>query len=52
VGGPYAYIDFLAAIRDPTHSEHHTMLEWIGGSFDPAAFDLADVNERLAEIKA
>src|SRR5215813_7697583 len=32
VGGPHAYIDFLATIRDPTHSEHHTMLEWIGGS--------------------
>jgi transposase InsO family protein len=52
VGGPHAYIDFLAALKDPAHEEHTNMLEWIGGSFDPLAFDLADVNERLAPITA
>jgi hypothetical protein len=40
VGGPHAYFDFLAAIRDPTHEEHHTPLESIGGSFDPIAPDM------------
>lgn len=52
VGGPHAYMDFIAAIKDPVHEEHATMLEWIGGSFDPTAFDMNLVNERLAAIKA
>jgi Plasmid pRiA4b ORF-3-like protein len=52
VGGPHAYFDFLAAIRDPIHEEHRTLLEWIGGSFDPVAFSIDDINERLSFIKA
>jgi hypothetical protein len=51
VGGPGAYFDFLAVIKDPTHEEHHSMLQWAGGSFDPVAFNIADTNERLATIK-
>lgn len=51
VGGPNAYFDFLAAIKDPTHEEHTTMLDWAGGSFDPGAFNITDINERLAIIK-
>jgi hypothetical protein len=52
VGGPYAYFDFVASIRDPTDVEHSSNLQWVGGSFDPSAFDLAEVNERLAAFKA
>ncbi len=51
VGGIWSYPDFLEAIRDPEHPEHDEMLEWIGGSFDPEAFDLEDVNDQLAQIK-
>jgi len=51
VGGPHAYLDFLVALRDPTHEEHASMTAWIGASFDPSAFEITDVNERLAEIK-
>ena len=43
VGGETGYEDFLAAIRDPKHEEHDSYLEWCGGSFDPAEFDLACV---------
>jgi len=28
------------------------MLEWVGGSFDPKAFSLEDINEWLSDIKA
>jgi hypothetical protein len=35
----------------PRGEEHESMKRWIGRPFDPAAFDLAEVNERLAEIK-
>ena len=51
VGGPHAYFDFLAALGNPVHEEHVSLREWIGGSFNPAAFDLAQTNERLADIK-
>jgi hypothetical protein len=51
VGGPDSYFEFLAAIKDPAHEERISMLQWIGGSFDPVAFDITDVNERLAAIK-
>jgi Plasmid pRiA4b ORF-3-like protein len=51
VGGVDAYIDFLDAIRNPAHEEHASMLEWIGGGFDPLTFDLDETNERLSEIK-
>jgi hypothetical protein len=39
VGGPFGYADFLKAIGDPHHAEHGAMLEWVGGRFDPHAFD-------------
>ncbi len=47
-GGVLGYREFLETIRDPTHEEHEAMLEWVGGSFDPEAFDLAAVNRALA----
>lgn len=51
VGGAYGYLEFLEAIGDPNHKEHATMLEWIGGSFDPAAFDNDQANARLSTIR-
>jgi Plasmid pRiA4b ORF-3-like protein len=51
VGGYPGYAEFLEALKDPAHEEHANMLRWVGGSFDPAAFDLAEVNERLTAIK-
>jgi hypothetical protein len=50
VGGPWGYDGFLAAITDPAHPEHEQYREWMGGVFDPAAFDLDEVNEALAEL--
>jgi hypothetical protein len=50
-GGPYGYEEFLEVINDPKNEEHDAMLEWCGGSFDRTAFDLAEVNETLAEFK-
>jgi len=51
VGGPPGYVEFLQAISDPKHDEHQDLLEWCGGSFDPIAFRLEDVNDRLRQIK-
>ena len=46
-GGIYGYYDFVAAVSDPNHPEHAQMTEWIGGPWDPAAFDIEAVNLRL-----
>ena len=46
-GGIAGYADFLAAIRTPRHPEHESMLDWIGGEFDPEAFDLGEINAVL-----
>ena len=50
-GGAWGYEEFLAAIRDPNHEEHAEMLEWVGGSFDPEAFDLDQLNQDLADYR-
>lgn len=47
VGGIWGYYEFLEAIQDPDHPEHEDYLEWIGGEFDPEAFDLEAVNQGL-----
>jgi hypothetical protein len=51
VGGVWGYDSFLEAIRDPDHPEHDDMLEWIGGEFDPEAFDLDEINAALKGIR-
>ncbi len=51
VGGVWGYAEFLEAIADPEHEEHEMYLEWIGGEFDPEAFDLEAVNRDLRRLK-
>jgi hypothetical protein len=41
VGGPWGYAGFVEAIQDEGHERHEELLEWVGGSFDPEAFDPA-----------
>ena len=50
VGGVWGYENFLKAIHDPEHEEHEDYLNWIGGEFDPEAFDLDEVNDRLQRM--
>jgi hypothetical protein len=51
VGGIWGYYMFLEAIQDPEHPEHEDYLEWIGGEFDPEAFDLDEANEALRALR-
>ena len=51
VGGPPGYEEFLVALADPNHSEHWLLNEWIGSSFDPAAFSVDEVNERFSSAE-
>jgi hypothetical protein len=50
-GGIWGYAGFLEAIHDPQHPEHEEMLEWVGGEFDPEAFDRDEVNIALQNLK-
>ena len=50
-GGAWGYGDFLAAVQNPTHESHEEMLEWVGGEFDPEAFDIEAVNKELATVR-
>jgi hypothetical protein len=50
-GGIWGYARFLEAMHDPQHPEHEEMLAWIGGEFDPEAFDLDEVNRELQRLK-
>lgn len=50
-GGPPGYQHLLEVLRGPKHEEHEEMREWIGGEFDPEAFDLNSVNKRLWKLK-
>jgi hypothetical protein len=38
-GGIWSYPDFIEAIENPAHKRHEELVEWVGGSFDPEAFD-------------
>jgi Plasmid pRiA4b ORF-3-like protein len=49
-GGPPGYAEFLDTIRDPGHQQRSAMFEWVDGSFDSEAFDLATVNRALAAL--
>ncbi|MFY9585780.1 MAG: plasmid pRiA4b ORF-3 family protein [Candidatus Acidiferrales bacterium] len=51
VGGLPGYEEFLEAMRDPTHPEHREFSEWIGGDFDPKAFDVDEVNQKLRSMR-
>ena len=50
-GGPLGYEDFLEAITDSDHEEHEAMLEWVGGQFDPEAFDMAAVERVFSRLR-
>ena len=47
-GGVWGYAELLDAIADPRHPEHDEPREWLGRPFDPEAFNLDEVNQRLA----
>ena len=51
VGGIPGYEDFREIMADPAHPRHDDLMQWYGEPFDPLAFDLGEVNQRLMEIR-
>jgi hypothetical protein len=47
VGGTPGYAEFLDAFADPEHERHSEFLTWVGGAFDPEAFDPEAVTRRM-----
>jgi hypothetical protein len=50
-GGPWGYRQLLVALSDPDHKEHYSLLRWVGGRFDPRAFDAAAVDKALKRLR-
>lgn len=49
-GGVWGYEELLAATHDSTHERHEELMEWLGGSFDPEAFDLKEIRKLLKKL--
>ena len=45
------YADLLKIIRNPKHKEYESMMEWLGGEFDPETFDREKINKCLRKLK-
>jgi hypothetical protein len=50
-GGTWGYSQLVETLRDPTHPEYESMLEWVGEEFDPEAFNVSEVNEALRQLE-
>lgn len=46
-GGIWSYPYFIEAIENPDHERHEELLEWVGGEFDPEAFDATQATKRM-----
>ncbi len=49
-GGPWGYMEFAEAIKDPRHERHDEFIEW-RGEFDPEAFDPEAVDKELRRLR-
>ena len=49
-GGIWGYAELLEKLAKPNHPEHDDMVDWLGGEFDPEAFDPEAVNRRLKQF--
>ena len=49
-GGSWGFQEKLEIRDDPDHEEHEWISEWMGEDFNPEAFSVKDVNERLRHM--
>ena len=50
-GGVSGYYHLLEARADPGHEDHDMLMEWVGGKFDPEAFDVEAVDRALKRLR-
>lgn len=46
-GGVSGYLSMLEILKQPDHEEYDSYITWLGGSFDPGAFNVLEINEML-----
>ena len=52
-GGPFGYMEFVAALADETHPDHEDRLEWWGDDeFDPKDMQAETVEAALSRIRS
>lgn len=49
-GGIWGYSELLEIMADPDHEEYEDRMDWLDGEFNPAEFNLAEINQRLMAI--
>lgn len=50
-GGFPGFERLREALADPDHEEHDELTDWVGGGYDPAAFDLVATNSTLQRVR-
>jgi len=50
-GGVHGYRDLRRILANPKHKEFVSTRLWAGSKFDPLAFDVDDVNNRLSRYR-
>jgi len=50
-GGVSGYYHLLEARAAPGHEDHDMLMEWVGGKFDPEAFDVEAVDRALKRLR-
>jgi len=50
VGGTHGFEEFLEIMKDKSHPERESYIEWYGSVFDPTHLDLDQINEGLANL--
>jgi hypothetical protein len=49
-GGTSGYEELLAILKNKKHSQYYDLLNWLGGTYDPEAFDIQIVNLELSKL--
>jgi Plasmid pRiA4b ORF-3-like protein len=44
-GGVWGYADLLETLKNPKSEDYEDMLDWVGGEWDPEAFDAEEINQ-------
>jgi len=50
-GGPFGYAGLLDTLQHPRRRDYQELMEWLGGSFDPEAFDSEKANRYVRKLK-
>ena len=51
VGGIPGYFEFCNALKDPSHEEHESYMEWSCGDYDSERFDSEAINWELMKYR-